>query len=302
MSAARPKCAVCSSARLDETRTGVPWHGQGDCAACSAQLQACTRHTLCAAVGEGVPFPELAFTVDLHRKGQRFSSPHPPFLFWQLCLYLTRNGCNRQSRTHPGRSYHPPRDIKSACPCTPRTRPSCSPCNSARTRSISRAPIPPPRSCDDAGVAGAGGSLADEGNLARKSVKAPSLLDPGVSIASEPPLYTQVDHWSCSVALRPPLTWLSLMRMREAVLRRGSLLRQNRQPSLRCTPHVCPGRLHSAFTPTYTLGHAPFPSEHEIVIFAPAAPILKVVLPPSKSRPAIRAGSPRFVARSDSHW
>ena len=141
----------------------------------------------------------------------------------------------------------------------------------------------------------------DEGDSARKLVKAPSLLDPGVSIASEPPLYTQVDHWSCSVALRFPLTWPSLMRMREAVLRRGVLLRQIRQPRLRCTPHVCPGRLHSAFTPTYTISHAPFPSEHEIVIFAPAAPILKVVRSPSKSRPAIRTGSPRFVAWSGSH-
>ena len=129
-------------------------------------------------------------------------------------------------------------------------------------------------------------------------MKAPSLLDPGVSIASEPPLYTQVDHWSCSVALRPPLTWPSLMRMREAVLRRGALLRQIRQPRLRCAPHVCPGRQHSDSTPTQPFGHAPFPSEHEIAIFAPAAAKLKVVRSPSKSRPAIPVGNPSFVARS----
>jgi hypothetical protein len=84
-------------------------------------------------------------------------------------------------------------------------------------------------------------------------------------------------------------------------LRRGALLRKNRQLRHPCAPHISPVRLHSGFTPTYTLGHAPLPPELEIAIFAPAAPILKVVLPPSKSRPAIRAGSPRFVARSDSH-
>jgi hypothetical protein len=144
--------------------------------------------------------------------------------------------------------------------------------------------------------------LRTRDDLARKSPTAPSLLDPGVSIASAAPLYTHLQLWSCSVALRPPPTWPSLMRVRAAVLRRGALLRNNRQLRHPCTPHVCSGHQHSGFTPTYTLGHAPLPPELEIAIFAPAAPILKVVLPPSKSRPAIRAGSPRFVARSDSHW
>jgi hypothetical protein len=187
-------------------------------------------------------------------------------------------------------------------PCTPRTRPSCSPCNSARIRCVSRAPIPPPRSCDDAGVAGAGGSLADRDDFARKSVKAPSLLDPGMRRASAPPFYTHLQLWSCSVALRSPPTWPSTRARGGAPWGRKPPLRQNRQPRHPCTPRTCPGLLHSAFTPTYTLGHAPLPPELEIAIFAPAAPILKVVLPPSKSRPAIRAGSPRFVARSDSHW
>ena len=224
-----------------------------------------------------MPFPELAFTVDLHRKGQRFSSPHPPFLFWQLCLYLTRYGCHRKSRTHPERSYHPPPDIKSACPCTPRTRPSCSPCNSARTRCISRAQIPPPRSCDDAGVAGAGGGPADKGDFARKSVKAPFLLDPGVSRTSVPPFYTHLQLWSCSVALRSPPTWLLMRARGGGPWGRKPPLRQNRQPRHPCTPRTCPGLLHSAFTLTYTLGHAPLPPEPEIAIFAPAAPELKVL-------------------------
>ena len=36
------------------------------------------------------------------------SSPHPPpFLFWQLCLYLTRNGCNRQ-KSDASRTLVPP--------------------------------------------------------------------------------------------------------------------------------------------------------------------------------------------------
>ena len=91
------------------------------------------------------------------------------------------------------------------------------------------------------------------------------------------------------------------MRVRAAVLRRGAFLRKNRQPRHPCAPHVYSGRQHSGSSPTQTLGHAPLPPEHEIVIFAPAAPILKVVRSPSKSRPAIRTGSPRFVARSDSH-
>ena len=112
----------------------------------------------------------------------------------------------------------------------------------------------------------------DEGDSARKLVKAPSLLDPGVSIASEPPLYTHLQLWSCSVALRFPPRWLSLMRVRAAVLRRGAPLRQNRQPSLRCAPRVCPGRLQSGSTPTQTIGHASFPLELEIVIFAPGPP------------------------------
>eukprot|EP00966_Prymnesium_polylepis_P333445 7388906-Prymnesium_polylepis.1 len=66
----------------------------------------------------------------------------------------------------------------------------------------------------DAGVACAEGGLADKGDLARKSPTTMSLLDPGVSRASASPLYTQVHHWSCSVALRSPPTWLSLMRVR----------------------------------------------------------------------------------------
>eukprot|EP00966_Prymnesium_polylepis_P083502 1934382-Prymnesium_polylepis.1 len=57
--------------------------------------------------------------------------------------------------------------------------------------------------------------------------------------------------------------------------------------------HVCPGHQHSGSAPNQTLSHAPFGPELEIAIFAPAAP---VVPSPSKSRPAIRAGSPRFVA------
>jgi len=143
--------------------------------------------------------------------------------------------------------------------------------------------------------------LRTRDDFARKSVKAPSLRTTGVSIASEPPLYTHLQLWSCSVALRPLPTWLSLMRVRAAVLRRKPPLRQNRQPRHPCAPHVYSGRQHSGSSPTQTLGHAPLPPEHEIVIFAPAAPKLKVVRSPSTSRPAIRTGSPRFVARSDSH-
>eukprot|EP00966_Prymnesium_polylepis_P086711 2006952-Prymnesium_polylepis.1 len=77
---------------------------------------------------------------------------------------------------------------------------------------LSHAPTPPPRSCVDAGVAGAAGGLADRDDLARKPVKAPSLLDPCVRRASAPPLYIHLHRWSCSVALRPPPTWPSLMR------------------------------------------------------------------------------------------
>ena len=147
-----------------------------------------------------------------------------------------------KSRTHPGRARPLPPDIKRSCPCTPRTRPCSSPCNSAHTRCISHAQIPLPHSCDDAGVACAGGGLADKGDLARKSPTAPSLLDPGVRRASAPPLYIHLHLWSCSVALRPPPTWPSLMRVRAAVLRRGALLRKNRQPRHPCAPHVCSGR------------------------------------------------------------
>ena len=140
--------------------------------------------------------------------------------------------------------------------------------------------------------------LRTRDDFARKSVKAPSLRTTGVSIASEPPLYTHLQLWSCSVALRPLTTWLSLMRVRAAVLRRKPPLRQNRQPRHPCAPRLCPGRLHSGFTSTYTFSHAPFALEREIIIFAPAAPILKVVRSPSKSRPAIPVGNPSFVARS----
>ena len=63
----------------------------------------------------------------------------------------------------------------------------------------------------------------DRDDLARKSVKAPSLLNPGMRRASAPPFYTHLQLWSCSVALRPPPTWPSLMRVRAAVLRRGAL-------------------------------------------------------------------------------
>eukprot|EP00966_Prymnesium_polylepis_P270556 6250156-Prymnesium_polylepis.1 len=54
---------------------------------------------------------------------------------------------------------------------------------------------------------------------------------------------------------------------------RKPLLRQNRQPRLRCAPRVCSGRQHSGSTPTQTLGHAPIAPELEIAIFAPTAPI-----------------------------
>jgi hypothetical protein len=68
-----------------------------------------------------------------------------------------------QGRALPGRLAMAPNG-KSSCTCAPRLRPSCLPCNFARIRCISRAPISPPRSCGHhAGVAGAGGSLADEG-------------------------------------------------------------------------------------------------------------------------------------------
>lgn len=76
---------------------------------------------------------------------------------------------------------------------------------------------------------------------------------------------------SCSVALRPPPTWPSLMRVRAAVLLRGALLRKNRQPRHPCAPHVCSGRQHSGSSPTQTLGHACIDAELGIVIFAPAA-------------------------------
>ena len=141
----------------------------------------------------------------------------------------------------------------------------------------------------------------DRDDLARKSVKAPSLLDPGVPRASIPPFYTHLQLWSCSVALRSPPTWL-LMRARGGdPWGAGSTLRQNRQQRHPCAPRVCPGRRHSVSTPTQPFGHAPLPPELEITIFAPAAAKLKVVRSPSKSRPAIPAGSPSFVARSGSH-
>ena len=126
-------------------------------------------------------------------------------------------------------------------------------------------------------------------------MKAPSLLDPGVSRTSVPPLYTHLQLWSCSVALRPPPTLPSLMRVRAGGER---TLRQNRQQRHPCAPRVCPGRRHSVSTPTQPFGHAPFPPEPEIAIFAPAAAKLKVVRSPSKSRPAIPVGNPSFVARS----
>lgn len=113
--------------------------------------------------------------------------------------------------------------------------------------------------------------LADKGDLARKSPTAPSLLDPGVRRASAPPLYIHSHLWSCSVALRPPPTWPSLMRVGAAVLLRGALLRKNRQPRHPCAPHVCSGRQHSGSSPTQTLGHACIDAELGIVIFAPAA-------------------------------
>jgi hypothetical protein len=74
-----------------------------------------------------------------------------------------------------------------------------------------------------------------------------------------------------SITLRSPRHAHALIRVRAAVLRRGALLRQNRQPRLRCAPHVCPGRQHSGSAPIQTLGHAPIAPELEIAIFAPAA-------------------------------
>ena len=107
-----------------------------------------------------------------------------------------------------------------------------------------------------------------------------------MSRTSIPPLYTQIYLWSCSVALRSPPSWL-LMRARGGdPWGRGALLRKNRQPRHPCAPHVCSGRQHSGSSPTQTLGHAPFLLELEIAVFAPAAPELKVVRSPSKSRPA----------------
>ena len=119
--------------------------------------------------------------------------------------------------------------------------------------------------------------LRTRDDFARKSVKAPSLLDPGVSRASVPPLYTQIYLRSCSVALRPPLTWPSMRARGGAPWGRKPPLRQNRQPSLRCTPRTSPGRQHSDSSPTQTLGHACINAEPEITIFAPAAPKLKVL-------------------------
>ena len=125
--------------------------------------------------------------------------------------------------------------------------------------------------------ADAGGGLADRGDLARGSPTTPFLLDPGGSRASTPPLYIHLHLWSCSVALRSPPTWPSLMRVRAAVLRRGAFLRKNRQLRHPCAPRVYSGRQHSGSSPTQTLGHAPFGPELEIAIFAPAAPKLKVL-------------------------
>ena len=126
----------------------------------------------------------------------------------------------------------------------------------------------------DAGVACAEGALADRGEVARKSPTTPCLLDPAVPRASAPPLYTQVDHWSCSFALRSPPTIISMRPRGGGPWGRGALLRQNRQPRLRCAPRVCPGRLHSGSASTQTLGHAPIAPELEIAILTPAAPML----------------------------
>ena len=121
----------------------------------------------------------------------------------------------------------------------------------------------------------------------------------GVSIASEPPLYTQIYLWSCSVALRFPPTWLSLMRVRAAVLRRGALLRKNRQLRHPCAPHLSPVRLHSGSAPIENLGHAPLPPELEIVISAAAAPILNVLPPHSKSGLAMTTDQGKAVAHHE---
>ena len=200
--------------------------------------------------------------------------------WWQSRTALRPVGKSRRARTISDASrttiHHETTRCQKCSPCAPRTRLWRSPFNSARTRCISHAPLPPTRSCVDAGVKCAEGGLADRGDLARKSPTTPSLLDPGVPRASVPPLYTQVDHWSCSVALRFPPTWLS-MRARGGGPwgrnRAKPLLRQHRQQRHPCAPRMCPGRQHSNSKSTYTLGHTPFAPEHGIAIFAPAPPL-----------------------------
>ena len=83
-------------------------------------------------------------------------------------------------------------------------------------------------------------------------------------------------------------------------MRRGALLRKIRQPRLRCSPHVCPGRLHSEFPPIYNLGHTPFPPEPEIAILTPAAPILDLLPPYSESGLAMSTAQGKAVAHHGS--
>ena len=83
-------------------------------------------------------------------------------------------------------------------------------------------------------------------------------------------------------------------------MRREALLRKNRQPRHPCTPRVYPGRLHSGSAPTYKLGHTPFPPEPEIAILTPAAPILNVLPPHSKSGLAMSTAQGKAVAHHGS--
>jgi hypothetical protein len=130
---------------------------------------------------------------------------------WDTGPWCNRSDVRDIRDDTPGRSYHPPRETTRHQERLP-LHPTYTPIAFALQFCALRYPRHANAMMRELRVREA--VLRTGTTSRRKSPTAPSLLDLGVRRTSAPPLYTQVDRWSCSVALQSP-SHVAPMRARE---------------------------------------------------------------------------------------